>query len=54
MTPAEEAKVATFFADPRFKAIRSHVEALLGVNLTPLDEIVARVRVELWRDFSDR
>jgi hypothetical protein len=47
-----ENRVATFFADPRWPALRPHVECLLGVSLTPLDELVARVRRETWRDFS--
>lgn len=49
LSPAEEAKVATFYARSDWPLIR-----LLVAKLTPeqIDAIVLKVRRELWRDFS--
>lgn len=52
MTPANEAALATFFAKPELPLIRALLGELLGVPLTPLDEVIDRVRVEVWKDFS--
>ena len=49
MPPAEEAKVATVFATPAMKAIRHLID---GLSPAEIDEIVQRVRRELWKDFS--
>lgn len=49
MTPAEEAKVATFFAQPLWVEIR-HLVA--GLSLEEIEAIVRRIRKTVWKDFS--
>lgn len=53
MTPANEAALATFFAKPEWPIIRALLGELLGVPLTPLDDLIQRTRREVWRDFSE-
>lgn len=50
MSREEEAAIATVFATPAVKAIRPLIEHL---NFVQIDEIVARIRREVWQDYSD-
>ena len=49
---ADEAKVATFFADPRWPEIRQLVERIAPGAVAPIEAVVQRVRREQWKDFS--
>lgn len=49
---ADEAALATFFADPRFKQIRHLVEQVAPGSVAPIEAVVERVRREVWRDLS--
>lgn len=51
MTPADEARLATWLARPDWPQIRALLVAL-GVAVEPLDGIIARTRRDVWKDFS--
>lgn len=52
MTPADEAALATFFAKPEWPRLRPLLAEVLGVDLGPLEQLIARVRAEVWGDRS--
>lgn len=52
MTPAEEARLATWIARPDWPTIRPLLQTVLGATLKPVDELVLKVRREQWGDRS--
>ena len=50
MSPEDERKIATFYAQPAFREIR-HLVAKL--SLSEIDRIVRTVRRRDWKDFSE-
>lgn len=48
----DEARIATFFADPRWPEIRQLVERIAPGSVAPIEAVVARVRIEQWGDRS--
>jgi hypothetical protein len=51
MTREDEAFLASVLARPEWPRIRALLIEL-GLSVKPLDELIARVRREVWRDFS--
>lgn len=51
MTLADEAYLASFLARPEWPRVRALLMDL-GLSVERLDEVIARVRRDLWRDFS--
>lgn len=52
MTPADEAFLASALATPEWPRVRA-LFTELGVPVAKLDKLIARVRVAVWRDFSN-
>jgi hypothetical protein len=48
----EQHLIASFFADPRYRAVRPLLEKLVPGSTKAIDALVRRVRVEQWRDLS--
>lgn len=48
-TQSEEAAIATAFATPQMRVLRPLISDL---SFAQIDEIIARVRREVWRDLS--
>lgn len=53
MTPQDEATLASWIARADWPQIRPLLQQLLGVSMKPADDLVRRIRRELWRDFSN-
>lgn len=54
MTRQEEHEFASFFARPEWAHVRQLLEQLTPGSTAPIDALIRRVRVEQWRDFSQR
>lgn len=53
MSPEDEAALATFFAAPLYnERVRPLLEALAPGVTDKIEAVVAKVRREVWRDFS--
>lgn len=51
MTPTDEAALATWLARPEWPRVRVLLIGL-GFDVEPLDDLIARTRRTVWRDFS--